>query len=438
MPAARTAPRVVSAATARLLEKARAAFKGGPGLLEVIGWPRSVERAFFARGAEQLPQPRYEVERDRAEEKLARLDALEAELRGDDALSRLLRARAHSHRLGQRMLLAVGTPELSRLSVEAFGSARTGWLDGDTTNLHFAEHILARIGSPQASEVDEEEAGGDLDAAGLVTYIEERLARRRLRPELTIEVDDDLSAKAIAGKTRVRIRADATFEPEEARSLYLHEIETHVFTAQNGDAQPHLDFLDSGGPLATRTQEGLAVFAELYSHALTLGRLRRLADRVRLVAMAEGGASFLDLYRDRIDAGVAPRTAYLDVARIFRGGTCDGGAPFTKDASYLAGLVEVYNFLRVAIGPERRHVADVLVSGRLALAEVAPLVSLADDGLLAPPTFRPGWLRRWDDLVAHFTFSSFLDAVALDFAADQHRWVGDLDPRRRGVKRSPA
>lgn len=411
-----------SPATRALLEKARKAFAGGGQLLESIAWPRSVERAFFAANAEKLPEPPAPVPNPALEERLARLRALEQELKGEDALIELLRARVHSHTLGTELALAAGTKAFGALSREAYGGARTTWLDADTSNLDFAEHLAQRLGD--GAPVKREKAGA-LDAEALAAYIAERVEKLGDgAPKVDVVIDEELSAKAIAGKTRVRIRKDAMFEPEEARSLFLHEVETHVFTAQNGSAQPHLDFLDSGGPLSTRTQEGLAVFAELYAQAITLQRLRRLVARVRLVAMAEDGGSFLDVYRALLEKDPEnPKGCYLDAARIFRGGLVAGGAPFTKDAVYLAGLVEVYDFLRVAVSEDRATICETLVAGRLALPEVQWLVALRDEGLIAPPRYRPAWLRRWEDLVAHFAFSSFLAEIDLGTVRKRNRWI---------------
>ena len=56
----------------------------------------------------------------------------------------------------------------------------------------------------------------------------------------------------------------------EAEGLWHHEVEIHALTAQNGAAQSEAPFLSSGGPRTTRTQEGLAVFAELYNRVLTV------------------------------------------------------------------------------------------------------------------------------------------------------------------------
>lgn len=415
------------AATRTLLARAASALTGGAGLLDALAWPRSLEEAFFASGAQREPSPTYAVDRQAVEARLQRLDALEGELRGDDALVRLLASRTRSQQAGARMLLALGTPSFHRLSVEVYGGARTTWFDADSTNLDFAEHLLRRIGATEAAARGEEE--DPLDADGLAAYVKERLAKRKARPKLEVVIDDQLGAKAIAGKSRLRIRGDARFDAEEARSLYLHEVETHVFTAQNGAAQPHLGFLDTGGPMTTRTQEGLAVFAELYAQALTIGRLRRLVERVRLVAMAEDGAGFIDLYRYLIERGVEERAAYLDVMRVCRGGLCSGGAPFTKDAGYLAGLVEVYDFLRLAVSHEGALVAETLVCGRLSLDEMEALVALRRDGLLAPPRYAPSWLRRWDDLLAHFAFTSFLGEIDLSQVARRHAWLEALPAR---------
>jgi hypothetical protein len=143
-------------------------------------------------------------------------------------------------------------------------------------------------------------------------------------------------------------------------------------------------------------------------------RLRRLALRVKLVAMAEDGASFLDVYRVLVrDEGLEPRDAYLDAARIFRGGPPEGGGPFTKDACYLAGLVHVHAFLAAFVRAGFRDECEMIVCGRFALEDIAALVELRGMGLLARPKHRPRWLREWSTLLPYFAVSSFLGGVDL-------------------------
>jgi uncharacterized protein (TIGR02421 family) len=387
-------------------------------VLARIHWPRSVEQGFFARGGEELPEPVYAVDRATAEENVKVLERLRKSLSGDDALRELLRRTATSYRDANRLLLAVGTPLFYELSCEIYGGAQSTALDEDTTNLDLAEHLLGRLShqSPAAAEGPTSIAPpGEppLDHRDLVRALAERLGREQPALEVSVVVSDDVAPKVIAGARQVRVREGARFTPEEARSLFVHEIETHALTAQNGSAQPHLSFLRSGGPRSTRTQEGLAVFAELFDRSLSAARLLRLAERVRMVAMAEDGASFLDVYRSMTAAGVPTREAYLDTVRVFRGGVVAGGAPFTKDTVYLAGLIQVYNFLRTSVTRGTRHVAETLIAGRVALDDMGLLLVLREQGLLAPPVYVPGWLSNWQTLLPYLAFTSFLNEVSL-------------------------
>lgn len=384
-------------------------------LLDAIAWPRSVEREFFASNASVLPKPSTEVDRDRVQESVRALDDLERELAGDHVLLHWLRSLARSHRDAFRLVLAMGTKGFYELSVELYGGARTTALDHDTTNLDFARHISARL------EGADRALPATLDTDALIARIERRLAQRSKPIPIQIVRDEDLSAKVICGMTRLRVREGARFSRDEADGLYDHEVETHALTAQNGNAQEAFPLLRSGGPRSTRTQEGLAVFAELYGHSLSSPRLARIATRVELVGMAEDGASFLDVYRHLVARESDPHEAYLDTQRIFRGGDVAGGAPFTKDACYLAGLVDVYNFLRVAVRARARAVGEALVIGRIDLEDLDAILWLRREGVLSAPKLFPKWLVRWDALLSYFAFTSFLNEIDLPPIEARHK-----------------
>ncbi len=384
-------------------------------LLDAIAWPRRVEREFFARHAQSLPEPKNEVDRERIEESVRALTALESELEGEHVMLSWLRALARSHRDAHRLVLTMGTPAFYKLSVEIYGGARTTALDHDTTNLDFARHILRRLEGVDRAQP------ATLDTGAAVERIERRLANRPKPIPLTVVRDPDLSAKVICGMTRLRVREGAMFSRDEVEGLFDHEVETHALTAQNGDAQAAFPLLRSGGPRSTRTQEGLAVFAELYGHSLSSPRLARIATRVELVGMAESGGSFLDVFRFLIDHGSDQHDAYLDAQRVFRGGSVEGGAPFTKDACYLAGLVDVYNFLRVAVRARARSVGEALISGRIALEDLDAILWLRHEGVLDPPQLIPKWLDRWDALLSYFAFTSFLNEIDLPPIEERHK-----------------
>jgi maleylacetoacetate isomerase len=374
--------------------------------LDSIGWPRAVEDQFFAEGAKRLPVPTYEIDRGLHEQAIEAVSKLVHELEGDHVLLRWLRSQCESFVDASRMLLSIGTRDFYAHSVRIYGGARTTAFDRDTTNLDLAEHLRSRLADPAERPIEQM-----LEVEDFVDLMEERLDELGGTLEMRIERDSELTAKVVCGRTRLRVRDGARFERTEAEGLFFHEIETHALTAQNGAAQRAFPLLRSGGPRTTRTQEGLAVFAELYGHTLSPNRLARLAERVHLVAMAEDGASFLDLYRHLVASGIAERDAYLDAARICRGGLVEGGAPFTKDASYLSGLLDVYTFLRSSLVFRTAVVGEVLVSGRIALTDIEALLWLRAQGVLEPPRVLPRWLGKYDTLRSYFAFTSFLNEI---------------------------
>ena len=398
-------------AARELLDRVRTsldALASDSNLLSGIGWPRDVEERFFASGAAALPDPAYAVDRAALDRENAELARLAATIEGDLPIPTWLRAVVLGAVDRNRLLLARGTREFGRLSLEVYGGARTRFFGLAATNEGLADHVLGRLSVHGWDEAQDRES--KLLSA---EQLREDLARRasKHRPHLPLEIvlDERCASKAIAGATRVRIRPDATFHAWEADGLYCHEVETHVFSARNGAAQPLAPFLRAGGPRTTPTQEGLAVFGELYNHALATPRLERLATRVKTVGMAEDGASFLDVYRYLLSKEYGRHDAFLDAARVFRGGLCEGGAAFTKDACYLAGLLHVYAFLAAFVRGGFRDEVELLMVGRVALDDLVALMELRAMGLLERPKHRPRWLERWNTLLPYFAFASFLE-----------------------------
>ena len=93
----------------------------------------------------------------------------------------------------------------------------------------------------------------------------------------------------------------------------------HVATTLNGLGQRRLPLLASGHAGTTRTQEGLAVFSELISGAMTPSRFRRLANRVLAIDRSMNGADFLDVYRFFLERTDDPAQSFEDTRRVFRG-----------------------------------------------------------------------------------------------------------------------
>ncbi|MBL8717159.1 MAG: DUF1704 domain-containing protein [Myxococcales bacterium] len=413
-------------------------------LLDALAWPREVEERFFEQGEQALPEPSYEIDRARAQANVIELEQLAMTLDVQDPVQHWLASQCRSYADGNRMILAIGTKRFSEISVDVFGGPRSRF-DADTTNLDLARHLEQRILGVEArirekrrrkKGVLEPREADTLDAPAFAAEIE--AMARGIGLAVEVVVDDRVTAKVAAGTERVRVRKGARFHRWELEGLFVHEVETHALTAQNGAACAALPFLKSGGPRTTRHQEGLAVFAEFQAHALPVERMERIVRRVRLVAMAEDGADFLELYRFLVAAGQAPREAYFDAQRICRGGLVQGGAPFTKDSAYLAGFMEVFNFLQVAVRGGAREEVELLACGRISLDDLVVLRTLRRAGLLEKPRRLPRWMQRWHTLVPFFAVSSFLAEIDLESVASRyHALLADDEADPLDAARDP-
>ncbi len=395
-------------------------------LLDALNWPREVEEKFFEDEGKELPVVDYEVDRDRANTHIRELESFAMTLDVADPVQRWLVEVARSYADANRMILDVGTQRFHTISVDVYGGPRSPF-DADTSNLDLAVHLERRLSGedlptpPPKKKRRRDDAEEVLDAKRFAEAIDAMASQVGI--PIDVVVDDRLSAKVVAGTERMRVRSGATFKRSEVLGLFVHEVETHALSAQNGAAQPQLPFLRSGGPRTTRTQEGLAVFAEFHARALSADRMRRIVRRVRLVSMAEEGGDFLELYRWLLDQGSPERDAYFDAQRICRGGLVQGGAPFTKDASYLAGFCEVYNFLQVAVRGGAREALHLLACGRIALDDLAVLHELRELSVLAPPKLLPRWMKEWESLLPYFAFTSFLTEIDLAQVQERHKRI---------------
>jgi uncharacterized protein (TIGR02421 family) len=225
---------------------------------------------------------------------------------------------------------------------------------------------------------------------------------------LRVRLSDGIVADAAAGSDYIKIRGDARFTLRDVRLLEVHEGWVHLGTTLNGQRQPVCTFLGKGPPSSTVTQEGLAVLTEVFAFASHPERVRRLANRVEGVALAESGADFLDVYRFFLSAGGEPRESYQQTVRVFRGSLPAGCGPFTKDLSYNKGFVLVYNFLRAAVCHGEVGRIPLLFCGKTHFADAETLAELVGEGLVAPPHYLPPPFADLHALAAWLCYADFL------------------------------
>jgi uncharacterized protein (TIGR02421 family) len=165
------------------------------------------------------------------------------------------------------------------------------------------------------------------------------------------------------------IKKNVNFSKNQLLTLANHEIGVHLVTTYNGLLQP-LQIFSNGFPKNVETQEGLSVFSEYMSGALTLKRLKELAYRVLASDSLIKGYSFSDTF-DLIhnQYKLNRDEAFKITLRAHRGGG------FTKDRLYLSGLKKIY----------KRHLdeksMDVLLTGKVSLEHEEAINRLLRMGL---------------------------------------------------------
>jgi uncharacterized protein (TIGR02421 family) len=231
--------------------------------------------------------------------------------------------------------------------------------------------------------------------------------------KVRVEIDPGLTAKAAAGASRIRLRADARFTEYDRSQLLAHEALVHTLTARNGRAQPVLKSLSRTAPRATATQEGLAVFAELMSGSIDIARLQRISLRILAIDMALKGADFIEVYRWFREQGQSVADSFYSTQRVYRGVPVTGGAAFTKDNVYLAGLLTVHTFFRWAFKRRRLDLMQHLFAGKLSLDDAIALQPCFADGSIAPPEYLPPWVRHSHGLAGKLAFSLFANQIRM-------------------------
>jgi uncharacterized protein (TIGR02421 family) len=323
---------------------------------------------------------------------------------------------------GAEMLAAIGTPAFFRHSIALYGSPQSELLGCDVTPLDLARTLDSVLGAFANLDVAMNGADAPRFAAdALASRMRAVLARHFGPMAPQVEVVPHLSAKALAGSSYIRLRADASFSDRDLAQLVQHEAFVHVGTSINGASQPVFPILGAGHAGTTRTQEGLAVFAELISGAMDPSRLLRLADRVIAIQMAMDGADFLQLYRYFAERTHDRAEAFENARRVVRGGVLTGGAPFTKDSVYLEGLVKVHNFLRIAVQETRADCIRLLFAGKLDIEDMPAMTTLAAQGLCAFPRFLPPWAKDMRFLLSYIAYSSFLNRMHLDQVREHYK-----------------
>lgn len=377
-------------------------------ILRSIDWSAPIKQDFFAKNAKELPEINYP-----SFDAKPTIDIIREARRMIIPISPIdqwLERQANSIESGARLLAGVGTPVFFEHSRQVYGEPTAPLRYIPVTSLELAQNIqdvidqLAHIdlGIAPTAHLSAEDVAREIQQAVSLHFGEDA-------PKVTLVAS--LSANALATADEIRIRRDARFTDRDAVQLLNHEAYIHVATSLNGRAQTDLPILGAGHPSTTRTQEGLAVFAEIISGTMELDRLRRLADRVFAIQMAIEGADFLEVYHYFLERIGNADQSFENARRVFRGGVITGGAPFTKDVVYLFGLLQVSNAINAIFSAGRSDCLRLLFCGKLDIQDIPALCELAAMGLCRPARYLPPWASDLRSLLASLTYSTFMNKI---------------------------
>lgn len=390
-------------------------------ILDAIKWEDDVERAFFAAGCRELPPVTRDYYLSRPlpfdpEQKCQEFLSIERDIRQRlgkyNAAGQIMTRTCAEYRQVVQLLVSRGTPAFAALSERLYGGSADSFHAGDPTLADLGQMLASSLDNlaRDAQLVPDEPA---LDAGEAMSVLSERLTGFfGNSAAVRIRLSDGIVADAAAGSDYIKLRRDARFTLREIRLLEVHEGWVHLGTTLNGQHQPICTFLSKGPPSSTLTQEGLAVLTEVLSFASHPARVRRLAHRIKGVALAESGADFLDVYRFFLDAGYPPRESYQHSMRVFRGSLPAGCGPFTKDLCYSKGFVHLYVFMRLAVSRGQVRRLPLLFCGKTNLDDIKTLALLAEEGLLAPPRYVPPPFANLQALAAWLCYANFFSSLS--------------------------
>ena len=291
----------------------------GIRILPTVAWPASLEDrmiASYAKGQFSLPDVQYAVPNLSAER--AELAAIEREAGYGDPLGEYLCRTAESWRIAAEMLEAVGTDGVTAPSIQLYGRPGDAIPGSDRSNLDAARYFV-ELSDELGADLQDDDIAANIPAETLRADLAKVLDDFFGVGTIAVEVDNDLTAKAAAGATRIRLRGGTRFTQYDRHQLLNHEAFVHSLTALNGRAQPVLASLARTSPRVTATQEGLAVFAELMSGAIDIARLKRISLRILAIDMALNGADFVEVYRFFNRCGQSVADSFHSAQRVFRG-----------------------------------------------------------------------------------------------------------------------
>ncbi|MBT3865130.1 DUF1704 domain-containing protein [Candidatus Peregrinibacteria bacterium] len=160
-----------------------------------------------------------------------------------------------------------------------------------------------------------------------------------------VRIKDEMVADCVAGKNnRLFIRKEATFSEPRLKNLIVHEIETHILTAENGKNQP-FELFNRGLADYLITQEGLAIYNVTKQVNDTINDSYKTIALIIAIETAMY-SSFVEVFEKVLSYGIPIDDAFRVALKVKRGlGDTSKPGAFTKDLIYYKGYKEIVEYV---------------------------------------------------------------------------------------------
>lgn len=224
----------------------------------------------------------------------------------------------------------------------------------------------------------------NLSALDAKTIFEEVFQKYKLT-NWKVKIKEGIVADCVAGKhNTLFVKNNAHFSNSRLKSLIIHEIETHILTAENGKNQPY-EIFNRGLANYLITQEGLAIYNVEKQNEKAFKENYKPYLNVTAINQAIQG-SFVETFENLLKYGITMEEAFRSALKAKRG-FCDTSkkGAFTKDYLYYNGHRMIKQFI------ENNGDIKELYIGKINIKDLGKIKLI--NGIVKAKNL-PFWLRK--------------------------------------------
>ena len=288
------------------------------------------EQTKFFHNPEYNPQFEYHELKFDPMELVSELEKIQSD---DSELGKIFAAKKKEISLKIELIESINENDFTRISRTLFGAP-------SASEVEEAEKIIQNIDIEKLKE--KEEIYSAEDAKERFEKVFQKYGLKNWK----VKIKNNMVADCVAGKNnRLFVKENARFSKERIESLIIHEIETHIITAENGKMQDY-EIFNRGLANYLKTQEGMAMYNVEKQQNKPFSNNFRVHSHVIAIDQSTKG-SFSEAVKHLKGLGVPQKEAFYSVLKAKRGfnDTSKPGA-FTKDYIYFKGYHQVKEYIK--------------------------------------------------------------------------------------------